>query len=138
MPHSGNFLKNNANMLLALFILFLEPSTLLTGEDRKVMFRVDVDCVTNCPISLELVKAKSPKNKIQARWKLKDDGLWGDKTAGDKTYSREISFKESRPKTLYFSIDQKEWSPLKVEARPTFLEILKDLWSKFKADRHSD
>lgn len=125
-------------MLLAMFTLSLEPSTLLTEEDRKVLFRVDVNCVTNCPTSLELVKAKSPNDKIQARWKLKDDGLWGDKIAGDKIYSREISFKESRPKTLYFSIDLKNWTPLKVQARPTFLEILKDLWNKFKVDRHSD
>ena len=94
-----------------------------------------VGCQTEtCPESVELIQwTDETRQKVKAKWLMQDKGLWGDQQALDHIYSRQAYFKKGFPITLYFSAAQNSHAQLQVIARPTFLELLKNVFKKLKA-----
>lgn len=130
----------------------LQPDYLFTDEDLGVKFTVTVlpqgaEKAKNI-ILLEL----NDEGRVKYRWPLNDEGRQGDEKSGDGVYSREIQFKERKPKTIVFYVmeegeEQKGFaSPgetlpavatqraeLEIRAHPTFIDILGNAWKKIKA-----
>ena len=102
--------------------LTITPSVILTDADHGILFSMAVGCQTEtCPESVELIQwTDETRQKVKAKWLMQDKGLWGDQQALDHI-------------TLYFSAAQNSHAQLQVIARPTFLELLKNVFKKLKA-----
>ena len=119
---------------MTLHQLAVTPNILMTEEDGTVLFTVTADCQgPACPPSIELQEWDATKTKIKSRLQMLDNGMIGDATAGDKIYSRKVEIKETQPKTLFFSIDPNNSATIQITPRPTFFELLEQVWIKIKA-----
>lgn len=129
------------------------PDYLFTDEDLGVKFTVTVlSQGAENPKSITLIEVNEEKGFVKYRWPLNDEGTQGDEKAGDGVYSREIQFKEKRPKNLVFyvleekgaqkgvaaqseslpSVSAHQRSILEIRAHPTFIDILKNAWGKIR------
>lgn len=136
------------------FIIF--PEYLFTDEDLGVNFAVKVvPQGSENPKTITLMEVDETRGNIKYRWPLNDEGTHGDKKAADGVYSREIQFKERKPKQIVFyvleenadlkgpptgnvglpSISAAQREVLEIRAHPTFTEIIKNafhkIWEKF-------
>jgi hypothetical protein len=70
---------------------------------------------------------------------LNDDGVFGDRKAGDGIFSRSVLFKENLTKTIQLHLEgQAETLALTVKPRPTLQEIISNIWSRMRERfRHS-
>lgn len=130
----------------------ISPIYLFTDDDVGVKFAVTVlSQGSEIPKNISLMEVDEEKEKIKYRWPLNDDGTQGDVKAGDGVYSRNIQFKEKRPKKIVFyvleeqessqgkvseslpSVSSAQRSVLEIRAHPTMIDILKDVWNKVLA-----
>ena len=129
----------------------IEPNSLFVQEERGVLFTAQVGSRSSKkPQALFLLEMDSSGEKIRYHWELKDEGV-GDLKAHDGIYSRKIQFKEKQPKTLHFLVvselkqeDLKKYpmnenklsfalrATLEIKPRPSFIEILSQVWEKIK------
>ena len=125
------------------------PNRLFVDEDSKVLFAVESP---NTPSNqtITLVELDESGTKVKFRWQLTDDGTQRDWKSGDHIFSRRIQFKEKRPRTLIFrvvdesaeslpadsqtppTVPTNQQATLVIEARPTMIDILKDVYRKMK------
>lgn len=112
--------------------LTITPSKILTGEDQAVFFSIAVDCQRGtCPENIELIQWENEtRQKVKFRWSIQDKGLWGDRQAGDKIYSRQAFFKEHFASTLFFTAGVTHDAELEIIPRPTFLELLLNIFKR--------
>ncbi len=130
----------------------INPDYLFTDEDLGVKFTVTVVSQgSEKPKNIILVETRL-EGKVKYRWPLNDTGWNGDEKAGDGIYSREIQFKEKKPRTLvFFVLEQDEEGKgfgnpgeslpaglglrgeLEIRAHPTFIDILKGAYEKIRA-----
>ncbi len=113
----------------------INPSSILTEEDHGVLMTVAVQCQAgSCPQSVELVQWEDASQKeVKFRWQLNDTALYGDQKAGDHIYSQQVFLKKHAPTTLFFTAAGTYQGQVTVTARPTFVEGLKQVFSKLKA-----
>lgn len=139
-------MKKIAGILLLNFVILshanaaeevftINPNTILTEEDHGVLMSVAVQCQAgSCPQSVELVQWEDASQKeVKFRWQLNDAALYGDQKAGDHIYSQQVFLKKHAPTTLFFTAAGTYQGQVTVTARPTFVEGLKQVFSKLKA-----
>lgn len=114
----------------------IHPTTILTEEDHGVLMSVKLSCAaSSCPEHVELVQWEDAAQKeVKFRWQLNDTALYGDQKAGDHIYSQQVFLKKHAPTTLYFTAAGTYQGQVQVTARPTFIEGLKQIFEKIKAE----
>lgn len=130
----------------------IEPNSLFVDQEGSILFSVQVDSSQVKPEMVYLIEIDKKGELIRYHWPLKDDGSFGDLKAGDGVYSRVIQFKEKRSTQLRFLVtasqdEEKMKQHLKIEElnsssilkadleitpRPSFLEIMAQIWKKIK------
>ncbi len=131
----------------------IQPSELFVDEEAPVLFRFQAaSSAENKPASFLLVEIDAKTGNPRFNWALKDEGGRGDFQANDGIYSRVIQFKEKKPKKIEFWILPQgslqegsndlsaetlrpqilEKKFLEIQARPTFIDILKEAYYKIR------
>lgn len=130
-------MRRVGTLFLASFLMHplqISPEKILTYQDVAVHFSVTVDCENpSCPQKVKLKMLDRDHSNVRARWALSDDGKLGDLKAGDKVYSRTIQFKEKKVGAITFFVEDQHGTQLQIVARPTFLQLLQNIWSKLKS-----
>lgn len=128
------------------------PNLLYTDDDVKVIFSAKAGAGEAAVPVISLLELDSAGEKVRFIWPLTDDGSQGDLIAGDGLYSRKIQFKEKRPKKITFLVapippgtfetdktppivPPSQTAVLEIRPRPTFLEILRDVFRKIWAEK---
>jgi len=131
----------------------IQPSQLFVDEEAPVLFRFETksNSAESKPAFL-LIEIDSKTGNPRFSWTLKDEGGRGDLQANDGIYSRVIQFKEKKPKKMEFWIVPQgslqegsndlsaetlrpqilEKKFLEIQARPTFIDILKEAYYKIR------
>lgn len=121
--------------------------SLFTEDEKGIRFTLSPTPAQKQNLSsrLSLFWVDSSGKEIKYLGLLNDEGLFGDRKAGDGVYSRKVEFKQHRPRTLYFAwthedpaqparltrpISTDELIKIEVLQRPTFVEIVKRIWSR--------
>lgn len=103
-----------------------------SGEEARVRIQVQLGKGATPP---KLLRTDRNHDKIVAV--LNDDGVFGDRKAGDGIFSRSILFKENLTKTIQLHLEgQTETLALTVKARPTLQEIISNIWSRMRDRFH--
>lgn len=98
-----------------------------SGEEARVLIEAKLAPGAQAP---KLLREGRGHDKVVGV--LNDSGVFGDRRAGDGVFSRKILFKEALAKTIRLHIEgNTETLALTVKPRPTLLEILGQIWSRF-------
>ncbi len=115
--------------------LDVTPKNVLTEEDKEFLFQYKPPKNGNLkiPDKLSLMQLDD-SGKTLYRWEMADNGMYGDKAAGDGIYERTVALKERKPGKLYFAVDRnpKQIISISVEPRPTFIQLVCKAFAKFR------
>ncbi|MDO8527524.1 MAG: hypothetical protein Q7T03_07550 [Deltaproteobacteria bacterium] len=110
------------------------PKTILTEDSATILLTMQVDCLPGeCPGQIEVDLLDKNQQAVKARLQMMDNGLLGDAIPGDHIYSRKVEMKENHARKVVFSVAPDNTATIDVLWRPTFLEMLQQIWQKISA-----
>lgn len=120
--------------------LQIQPDQLYVDQEEKlqILVKPKPELGKKLPTKLFLVKVDETGKRLSDLAVITDEGTLGDMKAGDGYYSRKVKIIERLPGTLRLSLSTREDSSetfpvlnqIQVITRPSFLEVLGEVWRK--------
>lgn len=80
------------------------PSTIIVAAPTQVLFTISISDPTVLPTGVTLVQTDSSGRTLATVASMRDDGLLGDLSAGDRTFSYRLMITQSTPTDRFFRV----------------------------------
>lgn len=116
--------------------MIVDPPRAFVNEDVDI--KVSVGLQPQPGREPTLVEVDENGNRLRTFLPLVDNGILGDRRAGDGLYARKFKLNERSPKKIRFSVAYDEgqssglvaMGQIEINHRPSFVQVLKEVWKR--------